>query len=190
MSCMTPEEMAATARAVAARQPKASALALLCPSPVTFGHIVLLDYLESPLMRGDVSDAREARAAVWLCSVPYARAARSMAARHELAEACLGHIGEDEMRERVCDVLEAIAAYLEIVPKAAPGEDERLAGNGWAAELVEWFARTYGYMPGTTLSMPAAQVALLWRCWTQGPGGSKTGTLVENEIAKAVFRHG
>lgn len=44
--------------------------------------------------------------------------------------------------------------------------------------------RTYGYRIEYVLGeIPAVQAALLWRCWLQGPGGSETGTLLEDELA-------
>ena len=31
--------------------------------------------------------------------------------------------------------------------------------------------------------IPLVQLALLWRCYSQGPGGLKSGTLLEDELA-------
>jgi hypothetical protein len=34
-----------------------------------------------------------------------------------------------------------------------------------------------------TREIPAVQVALLYRCYAQGPGGLKSGTLMNDELA-------
>ena len=31
---------------------------------------------------------------------------------------------------------------------------------------------------------------MLWRCWAQGHGGLKTGTLLEDELARILFAPG
>ena len=56
-------------------------------------------------------------------------------------------------------------------------------GNGWIAELVEWWLRAYGGPVATPLhGVPAAQVALMFRCWSQGLRLNKSGTLMEDEL--------
>lgn len=38
-----------------------------------------------------------------------------------------------------------------------------------------------------TGELPAVQAAMLWRCWAQGHGGLKTGTLLEDELAYELW---
>jgi len=38
--------------------------------------------------------------------------------------------------------------------------------------------------------MPALHVAMLWRMFAQGIGGSETGTLMDDEMAKAMKEMG
>ena len=60
----------------------------------------------------------------------------------------------------------------------------RRAGNGDLAEIVEFVCHAYGWTLHYVLQeAPAVQVALLYRCWQQGPGGLKSATLEMDEIA-------
>ena len=85
---------------------------------------------------------------------------------------------------------------LELISKDRPGVllntlsnvfAMRAVGNkthGDLAEIVELVCRKYGWTLHYVLQeAPAVQVALLFRCWQQGPGGLKSGTLEMDEIA-------
>lgn len=50
--------------------------------------------------------------------------------------------------------------------------------------MAEWMARTYGWKLQHILwELPAVQATLLWRCYSQRPGGLESGTLLEDEAA-------
>ena len=50
-------------------------------------------------------------------------------------------------------------------------------------EFVEWACSTYGYTIPQTLSMPAAHIALLYRCNAHSSGACKSGTFMEDDLA-------
>jgi hypothetical protein len=57
-------------------------------------------------------------------------------------------------------------------------------GNGWLIELVEWACRTYGWsFQHVSYELPAIHLASLYRAYAQGPGGLRSGTLLEDEQA-------
>ena len=54
--------------------------------------------------------------------------------------------------------------------------------------MIEWACRTYGWRLDYVISeAPAIHLAMLYRCYAQGPGGVESGTLLEDELAAALW---
>ena len=57
--------------------------------------------------------------------------------------------------------------------------------------MIEWACRTYGWRLDYVISeAPAIQLAMLYRCYAQGPGGVESGTLLEDELAVELWKPG
>lgn len=57
--------------------------------------------------------------------------------------------------------------------------------------MIEWACRTYGWRLDYVISgAPAVQLAMLYRCYAQGPGGVETGGLLEDELSQVLWGAG
>lgn len=163
--------------------PKAALAALTSPAKLTLGKVALLCRLDSPILSGKIDDMPKCLTAIFVVENDFADSVANFSRIEDLALIAYGGISPLEYRQKLAHTLDEVAAFFEMLPRPSPGSKKKL-GNGWVAELVEWLCRTYGYRPDYVLGeLPAVQGALLWRCWVQGPGGSETGTLLEDELA-------
>mgnify|MGYP000461298931 CR=1 FL=1 len=147
--------------------PKAALAALTSPAKLTLGKVALLCRLDSPILSGKIDDMPKCLTAIFVVENDFADSVANFSRIEDLALIAYG--GISACRRSAATSVARLKKKL---------------GNGWVAELVEWLCRTYGYRPDYVLGeLPAVQGALLWRCWVQGPGGSETGTLLEDELA-------
>ena len=175
------------------KNPKEALEALADPSPLTLGQIALLDLYGSPLLHGEIGDLSKVTFSLWLLSMPLAEAVNE-ARFPDRAILWADGITAEEYDRRLVDALAAIAAFFHILPRPESGEDDASGGltkktggrlgNGDIAELAERLCRIYGWTLRYVLEeIPAVQAGLLYRTYAQGPGGLKSGTLLEDELA-------
>lgn len=168
------------------KNPAASLDALAASSELTLGKMAVLCRINSPILAGDATDIPATLTALWVLASPFDEV---VANRHDLETPALlwgERMAPAEYRRRIASALDAVASYFEMLPRKEPDPKKKTerAGNGQIAELAEWLCRKYGWTLRYVLhELPAVQAALLWRCYSQGPGGLKSGTLAEDEIA-------
>ena len=170
----------------APKNPAASLDALAATPELTLGKMAVLTRINSPILVGEASDIPSTLTALWILASPFDEVLEN---RHDLETPALKwgeRMEPAEYRRRIIAAMDAVDAYYAMLPRKEPEPKKKTerAGNGQIAELAEWLCRTYGWTLRYVLNeLPAVQAALLWRCYSQGPGGLKSGTLAEDEIA-------
>ena len=102
--------------------PEKALEALVEPSPLTLGQIALLERIDSPLLRGDVSSIHECARGLWLLSLPPQEAATRWRESEQEAIAWLDAVGVQGYRNAVTRVLDGITAFFDMLPRP-DGED-------------------------------------------------------------------
>lgn len=111
--------------------PRAALDALTSSSPLTLGKVAVLCRMDSPVLGGDVTDVAATLAALYVYERPLAETAGAAPSAIERA-ALLAYDGLDvaEYRERAGRMLDAAAAFLEMLPRPAPGAKKNSATDG------------------------------------------------------------
>lgn len=99
--------------------------ALLAPSPLTLGQIALLERIDSPLLRGDVSSISKCAEALWLLSLPLEEAASRWKEVPVQGVLWLDATPLQAYRKRLAEVLDGITAFYRMLPAQEGGEPKK-----------------------------------------------------------------
>lgn len=99
--------------------------ALLSPSPLTLGQIALLERIDSPLLRGDVSSISKCAEALWLLSLPRDEAASRWQEAPVQGVLWLDATPLQAYRKRLAEVLDGITAFYRMLPAQEGGEPKK-----------------------------------------------------------------
>ena len=97
--------------------------ALIAPAPLTLGRIALLERINSPLLRGDVSDMAACAEGLWLLSLPVEEAAKRWPEASVQGICWLDATPLQEYRKRLSEALDGITAFYRMLPPAEEGGD-------------------------------------------------------------------
>ena len=110
--------------------PKAALDALTTPSPLTLGKMALLCRLNSPLLSGDISDMGETLAAIYVVENPVRETVAHFDTLHAEAICFYDGLSVEEYRRKAGAALDAVAAFLEMLPRPAPDAKKNSATDG------------------------------------------------------------
>ena len=110
--------------------PEAALRALATPAPLTLGKMALLCRLDSPLLAGDISDMGETLAAIYVVENPVRETVARFDTLHAEAICFYDGLSVDEYRRKAGAALDAVAAFLEMLPRPSPAAKKNSATDG------------------------------------------------------------
>lgn len=104
--------------------PEKAVDAISKPSPLTLSQLALFEKIDAPILRADISNLRENLIAIWIYRNPVSLVARKIEEREVLALEMSEKMTGEEYGVAIVEVLEAVTAFYEMMPKKEAEEGE------------------------------------------------------------------
>lgn len=111
--------------------PEAVVDAIARPNPLTLGKLAVLEKIQSPLLRGDVSKLTENLKAIWVYDKPIEEVAKHFGDADEQALIYAESISPEQYEEKVCAIIEGIGRFFGMLP---PPDESKKASVGSATD--------------------------------------------------------
>lgn len=91
--------------------------AILKPSPLTLGKVALLEKIDSPLLRSDITSMAENLKAIYCVKKPTAEVVKDLSRLTEVSLAYGDEIGFEGYKKELAEVIDSLAAFYEMLPR-------------------------------------------------------------------------
>lgn len=104
--------------------PEKAVNAITKPASLTLAQLALFEKIDAPILRADTSCLRDNLIAIWIYKNPTSVVARNFDKREILALEMSEKMTGEEYGSALIEVIEAVTAFYEMMPKKENGEEE------------------------------------------------------------------
>lgn len=110
--------------------PEKAVDAIVNPAPLTLSQLAMFEKIDAPIMRADATSLHDNLIAIWIYKTPIREVVKNFERREELALAMSEKMSGDEYGFALAELMKAVTAFYEMLPRPENGEDEDDAEEG------------------------------------------------------------
>ena len=104
--------------------PEKAVEAIVNPAPLTLSQLAMFEKIDAPIMRADATSLHDNLIAIWIYKTPIREVVKNFERREELALAMSEKMSGDEYGFALTELMKAVTAFYEMLPRPENGEDE------------------------------------------------------------------